>query len=281
MKNIKSKMLITISFIMLFCLTGLLTYADLVTIDLGNRGEIDVECVLYLVNEANKRYPDNEGIWLSFNNNDLTDISITFFEQISRYKIVFLDFSDNFLSILPPVFSLFKDLLGCDFSNNQLKKIPESLLRCSKLMMANFSNNLLTFLPSRFGLLNNLEELFLEGNQFHGFPEEILKLFNLERLYLGGNQLQNLPPEIWWLPKLKVLDLRFNRLEYLPPVWKEVNSCLDLFTEALEFAIEQQDKNVVLEELYLANNLFQMKPDILDSFINLKKFDLSENPLLG
>lgn len=104
-----------------------------------------------------------------------------------------------------------------DFSNNFMTILPKEIGNLKNLKKLKVSNNELTSLPPEIGELINLTECDLSQNQLTEIPPEIVHWKNLRRLDISDNQLTEIPSEIGHLQFLKVLKACNNEnLEKLP-----------------------------------------------------------------
>ncbi len=141
-----------------------------------------------------------------------------------------------------------------DLGFNRIAAIPANF-NPLQLRVLDLSHNQLIALPANFNP-PQLRRLYLDHNRLGTLPTN----FNppqLQELYLENNQLIALPTN-FNPPQLRRLYLDRNRLGALPANFNPPQ----------------------LEYLYLRGNQFDhIYPEILDKFPNLKRLDLSNNPI--
>lgn len=175
--------------------------------------------------------------------------------------VVFLDLSQNSLTVLPHELSFLKSLQRLTISYNKLSALPESIGNLAELEAIDASHNNLTELPMTFAYLSNLQLLALDYNDFSEIPESILEIVP-----------QNLPPtetspvstgagdfcSLVRFPAISVLYLAANpRITALPP-----NEKLERF-RSLKIAVDNEPS---FYRQYMENNLENKLPNITISW---------------
>ncbi|KAM7265203.1 hypothetical protein ACFE04_002886 [Oxalis oulophora] len=163
---------------------------------------------------------------------------------------------------LPTEISQLSSLEILNVSSNYLNgSIPVELSSIRTLQTLILDDNRFAGrIPVWLGLLQELAVLSLKNNSFTGFlPKSLANLGNLRILALSSNNLSGELPDLRGLKHLQVLDLGDNKFGPHFP-----NFCNKLVT------------------LLLRNNRFTLGiPEGLDSYIQLREFDISNNGVVG
>ncbi len=147
----------------------------------------------------------------------LTSLPDVFGKQPLVSKVISLNLSNNYLTLLPEQIGLLENLTHLNLSNNQLRSIPMSIGLLEYLTHLNLSNNQFKWLPIQINQLETLTHLNLSNNQFISFQEPIDLPQNLTDLDLSNNQFTSISEEIDQFKHLTMLDLSGNsKLESLP-----------------------------------------------------------------
>jgi len=104
---------------------------------------------------------------------------------------------------------------------------------------------------------SKLKKLKISSCVLHKGDFDKAKLPVIESFIVNNSDIVNISKDVFLIPTLKKLDLKYNHLSALP-----VFDGTDV---------------VVTEELDLANNIFSIFPDNINSFKKLKKLNLSSN----
>jgi len=169
--------------------------------------------------------------------------------------------------------------------------IPLHLSQCSSLKSLNLSNNLIWgTIPSQISQFVSLSVLDLSRNHIEGnIPDSLGSLKNLEVLNMGSNLLSGDVPKVFGnLTKLEVLDLSMNPylVSEIPEDVGELGNLKELLLQGSSFQgeVPESFKGLIsLTHLDLSeNNLTgEVSKTLVNSFMNLVSFDVSQNKLLG
>lgn len=169
------------------------------------------------------------------------------------------------------------------------KQIPESIYTLTQLeeLNLNFYNphHRISTLSENLGNLINLKHLEFAGNMcsLDTLPQSIGKLQKLEFLGLYDTELKQLPKEVEKLESLTTfIATRFHNLD----IEDTINKLLPLKLQHLGLWIGNLDilpqsltKLQTLESLSLLANHFSFIPTAIYELKNLKKLDMSRNPI--
>lgn len=135
-------------------------------------------------------------------------------------SLLYMDFSQNFLTQLPEDFSIkFPKLQAVFLSNNRISKIqPGTFKNLKDLRLLSLSKNFLASLPQEF-LMNsvNLSGIGLSGNELSRIPKGFLrrlprlKIFEARNTFLGDSVWE----EMLKSTSLEILDLSNSALTYI------------------------------------------------------------------
>ncbi|XVF78876.1 hypothetical protein PTKIN_Ptkin14bG0172600 [Pterospermum kingtungense] len=223
-----------------------------------------------------------------------------------------LEVTESFLREVPDSIGNLRFLEVLDLFSSQLEgSIPASLVNLTRLnhldlsinlihgpisfSFSNFKqlsyldlseNNLVGPIIDSFGNLTQLFHLSLGNNQFSGpLPLSVFNLPEIESLNFARNKFVGpLPNHVSGLSRLPALHLHSNFLSgKIPSCLFSIPSLgvLDLKNNKLTGPIEQFDKVVPLEKVYLQNNEIQGPIPSFSKFVNLTELDLSSNKLNG
>jgi Leucine-rich repeat (LRR) protein len=131
-------------------------------------------------------------------------------------SIVFLDLSENKLTIVPQSIGALHSLKKLYLVDNQLTSLPNSIQNCINLTTLCLSDNPFTSLPEPLKYCTRLIHLEADNNLLETLPEWITSFSSLQYLDLIDNSLTGLPDAIGKLPALRHLDVSDNQLDTLP-----------------------------------------------------------------
>lgn len=291
-------------------------------IDFYHREWADHVCKTLLENEDSNLYdlvhqmfqsslPDLYHLWqtLTQTNEKTPDFLIWFRDSVGlridstkHWRNVYLDLSNQQLSVLPEQITEMIHLEKLYLENNRLSTIPKSIAKLSDLKEAHLNDNHLAELPEAFIQLTNLQKLYLHNNQLQTLPQDLGNLSNLRTLWLDNNnltslpktidnlneleelcfshnQVKALPKNIGNLRKLKILHADSNEIASLPKSVEKLTSITTLNLGSNQFTelTKSIGNNTTLEFIYLGYNLLTSLPKTIGKLINLKELHLYNN----
>ncbi|KAG0486708.1 hypothetical protein HPP92_008803 [Vanilla planifolia] len=196
--------------------------------------------------------------------------------------------AQNLVGTLPPEMASLPFLQEIDLTRNFLNgTIP---VEWAALPLVNFSllgNKVSGQIPLWIGNKTALKNLVLEANQFTGpLPKELGNLQSLEKMQFSANAFSgDLPDTFANLTSLMYFDIQASGLEGpIPTAFSQLANLNDL---RISDVVGNSDfpklaRMEQLQYLTLRNcGITGVIPDFLESFLNLKRLDLSFNKLSG
>jgi Leucine-rich repeat (LRR) protein len=201
-----------------------------------------------------------------------------------------INLRDNLISYLyPNSFNIHRRLRKINLSKNKLSFFPTEIISNSKLLeYINLSWNKLSSLESAdFSNMYSLKHLDLSLNEVSFLPPfSFSNCSLLSHLNLSHNRISSIGDTAFKGIARLSLDLSHNDLSSLPVDAfhrKHVFLLTDLDLSFNNFSVfpapSLRKQYSVLEELNLSNNRLSTLPSNSDVLVNLKKIDLSYNPL--
>lgn len=156
---------------------------------------------------------------IDFSNNNISVISIDYFES-TRSSLIHLWFHhNNMFNISANIFSNMPQIQLLDFSHNHIQSIdPEAFRKTNRLRSIDLSRNQLKDLPlTIFENHRNLKYVDLSGNHIHRMPDDLFRDTPVEILKLSKNSFTAVPEHAVHhiIETLQVLDLSHNLLTEL------------------------------------------------------------------
>ena len=226
---------------------------------------------------------------------DLSDLNLKTIDSLSDFEnLISLNLSNNNIEKIP-VFKNLNNLRNLDLHSNEITEI-ENLDVMAKLIYLDLSRNRIKEIKN-LDNLKNIEELKLSNN-FINIVAGLEKLFKLKSLYLSNNQITRIP-NFENNFDLRYLDISNNFIEKIVNLEALENlKILNLSGNKIE-NIENLEQNSYLSKIYLSKNkISEIKSlghlknlisiDLANNqikelkglgLINLKKWDLTNNPL--
>ena len=135
---------------------------------------------------------------------------------------------------------------------HRLTSVSNEIKQLKNLTYLDLSSNAILTLPNVFDSLKSLKLLELNSNMLTELPESICSLKDLESIQLHHNKLVALPEKFIKLKQLKNLSLSANPITHLPINFQQL----------------------LLEEIYLGENQFNVFPYQIFDIITLKKISI-------
>lgn len=169
----------------------------------------------------------------------------------------YLDTGDFCLNEIPDFLLNYINTKTLILSSHQISSLSENFCILSTLEALHLSYNKFTHFPEVLGNMKTIETLDLSANKLKIITEDLVKMSNLEYLFLEYNNIDKLPDNIGLLQNLEEIHLWHNLLSTLPSSFAQLN----------------------MEHLNLSNNLFTFIPTAIYELKNLKRLDMSQNPI--
>jgi len=169
-----------------------------------------------------------------------------------------------------------------NLSNQKLTTIPQEIVELVNLKSLYLSNNNLTSLQFDFSQMANLELIDLNGNQFKDIPVKSLKeCKSLKALNFRDNLLTKLKDDVNALSHLLAIDIGNNQIESISESINIVTLQYFRADHNLLSSFPIGLKNMPkLRELNLSDNgITELSKQVLSACKNLKKLNLSYNPI--
>lgn len=196
-------------------------------------------------------------------------------EKYVKKTFTSLDLFDQDLTQISLAFfqlSLFQEVQVLIISHNQLAQLPPEIVNLQKLQAINASDNNLENLPENLRLLH-LKKLYISGNQFKKIPQVLEEVQTLEVLKANNNVISEGFDTLSLLPHLKELQLRANDLTHMPTALTQLQSLNILSLEANQLGKDLPKGRYALPleishlenliELHLGHNeLYNLPPGI-------------------
>lgn len=226
---------------------------------------------------------------LNLSGNRIRDIHPNAFNGLFNLRILYLE--DNTLTQIPSmVFSSVPSLAELFIGMNSFNKIPtgsfKDLKGLSRLSVRGCNLNSIS--SEGFKGLDGLRILDLSDNLFEKIPTVVLSTLNrLEELHLGQNPFESVPEKSFvGMKNLKHLEIsasfNLNRIE-------EGAFTTNTNLESISITANKKLTNIHqsafrglphLEEVSLRDNALTTLSENMLAWSELKKFDLSENPIV-
>lgn len=200
-----------------------------------------------LTNTSHKRY-----LCLQYGFDYLLDTNILDLERKH-----YLDTGDFCLNEIPDFLLNYTNTKTLILSSHQISSLSENFHNFSKLKELYFTYNHFTTFPKVLGKMKHIETLDISANRLNTITEGLGKMSNLKYLFLEYNNIDKLPSNIGLLQNLEEIHLWHNLLSTLPSSFAQLN----------------------VEQLNLMNNLFTFIPIAIYELKNLKRLDMSRNPI--
>uniref|UniRef100_A0A1B6E451 LRRCT domain-containing protein n=1 Tax=Clastoptera arizonana TaxID=38151 RepID=A0A1B6E451_9HEMI len=202
--------------------------------------------------------------WLLIKNNKLTSLDGELPEVVPNTKLMFFDFSNNYLERLPMELNQFQGIDTLYANNNQITSLNGALSRLRKVKYLSLnSNNLSDLAEDDFAEADRLEELEIGFNKLKSLNLSLLPLKELQILNLTNNLLEEFSlQEILGLHKLNTVDLSHNKITKL--IGKMENTV---------------DLEIRVSELLLDHNELESLSGALSGLTKLQKLNISHNRL--
>eukprot|EP01080_Neovahlkampfia_damariscottae_P012111 gene12111-5603_t len=193
-----------------------------------------------------------------------------------------LDFTANFIQLLPKEISNLQKLETLYLSGNKLNQIPQSMSSLNNLTRLDMTSNWLNEIPSCVSGMKSLRHLILKYNSISKIPKGFKFPKTLKTLDLSENHFKELPDDFFeGLSNLQQLNLFANRLSSLPNSISNLES-LSTLDATLNF-IQELPKGFSnlkkLQILYLIRNKIKKLPEDFGDLESLLILDVSTNGL--
>ncbi|XP_069995200.1 chaoptin [Penaeus vannamei] len=230
---------------------------------------------------------------LRLNNNMLPSFKQKYFRltiPAEGTELRILDLSHNDITFLQPqAFQLHPKLAWLSFAHNRLSFFPAEIVQeLAQLEHLDVESNAIKSLESSdFANSPRLRELNLQSNGIETIAETAFQNSSqLQDLNLSHNNIEQLPADVFLGIARLHLDLSHNKLSSLPELifqrtkiekLQSVNLAHNMFTQVPVNTLRQQ--YFFLSDLNMSNNKIESVPSNADILVNIKKLDLSYNPL--
>lgn len=197
---------------------------------------------------------------------------------------------------IPSQISLLQNLQVLKMSHCNLRYIPPAIWKCHQLQELDISHNKINVLPPDVGSLIKLCQLNMQYTSITTIPVEIVYCQQLEGIQMWGNAIESLPDVLRYLPNLQTISINFRNFasgidnymegllrkgqiksEHLPTVIFEISGLSHLDLESTKINHLPARCSSKLQELVLANNFFQIVPNLVLTSNLLCFLDLSGN----
>jgi Leucine-rich repeat (LRR) protein len=225
---------------------------------------------------------------LNLGQNRINRIDSTAFLGLTSLRLLFLD--DNQLRAIPtPCFPLLGSLAELHVGLNAFTTLPDDSFKgLNRLSVLNLSGaGLVNISDHAFRGLSALRNLVLSGNRLTRVPtDQIGVLTRLEELTIGQNEFTEIKANAFkGLINLRRLDIAgVSQLEYVEKgaLTENLNlESLSLSSNKKLYSLEEGTLAGLpnLRHLTLRDNAFTTFPESLVAWPELRKLDVSENPL--
>lgn len=225
---------------------------------------------------------------LNLGQNRITKIDALAFDGLLALRVLYLD--DNLLSAVPsPSFGSTGSLAELHVGLNSFTTLPADAFKgLSKLSVLDLNGaGLSNITANAFRGLNGLRSLNLADNQLRSVPTKQLSLLvRLEELSLGQNKFSTIPQSSFkGLSNLRKLDVSGSAdLERVEKGAFQDNLNLETVILANNRKLEKLDEGSLaglpnLRHLVVKDNAFKTFPEFLLGWNELKRLDLTDNPI--
>lgn len=225
---------------------------------------------------------------LDLGQNRIMRIDSTAFAGLPNLRILYLD--DNMLKVVPtPTFPYLASLAELHVGLNVFNVLPDDTFKgLSKLSVLDVSDaSLLNISDNAFRGLGSLRTLVLTGNRLTSIPtKQMSSLTRVEELSIGQNDFRSIEPHAFQgLQNLRQLDI-----SGAPVLERIAKGCLsdNLNLESLTISSNKRLTTIEdgafaglpnLRHLVLRDNAFTTFSESTVAWPELRKIDVSENPL--